>query len=98
MIVFYIAYFYFFYPEVNKPNIHNNIIDISDFQNWVNVLFSSTGFYLKSKVIEGSHKVKSIFFNFWAPLLKMYIFEVVTFFSGLVFIQWTQFFSGSTYL
>ena len=23
----------FFYPEINKPNIHNNIIEISSFQN-----------------------------------------------------------------
>ena len=75
---------------MNKPNIRNNIIDISSFQNELNGLFSSTGFYLKSKVIEGSHKGKNMFFNFWA-LLKMYIFEVVTFFSCLVFIQSTQF-------
>ena len=83
---------------MNKPNIRNNIIDISSFQNGLNGLFSSTGFYLKSKVIEGSHKGKNMFFNFWALLLKMYIFEVVTFFSCLVVIQSTQFFSGSTYL
>ena len=36
--------------------------------------------------------------NFWALLLKMYIFEVVTFFSCLMVIQSTQFFSGSSYL
>ena len=42
---------------MNKPNIHNNVIGgISSFQNEFNDLFSATGFYLKSKVIEGSHK------------------------------------------
>ena len=50
-----------------------------------------TTFLAKSKVTEGSHKEKNHF-------LKMYIFEVVTFFSCLVVIQSTQFFSGSTYL
>ena len=63
--------FNLFYPEINKPNIHNNIIDISSFQNGLNDPFSSTGFYFKSKVIEGSYK---------GILLKMYIFEVVPFF------------------
>ena len=85
--------FNLFYPEINKPNIHNNIIDISSFQNGLKDLFSSTGLYLKSKVVG-----ENMFFNFWTPLLKMYIFEVVTFFSCLVVIQSTQFFSGSTYL
>ena len=42
-------------------------------------------------------RVRKMFFDFWALLLKMYIFEVATFFSCLVFIQSTQFFSGSTY-
>ena len=83
---------------MNIPNMHNNVIDISSFQTGLNVLLSSTGFYFKSKVIEGSHKEKNIFFNFWIPLFKMYIFEAVTFFSCLVVIQSTQFFSGSTYL
>ena len=45
-----------------------------------NDLFSSTGFYLKSKVIEDSHKGKNMFFNFWELLFKMNNFEVVTFF------------------
>ena len=45
-----------------------------------------------------SHKRKNMFFNFWTLLIKMYIFAVVAFFSCLVLIQWTQFFSGSTYL
>ena len=44
---------------------------------------------LTSKVIEGSHKGKNLFFNFWALLLKMYSFDTVTFFSCLVFIQST---------
>ena len=62
-----------------------------------NDLFSSTGFYLKSKVIEDGHKGKNMFFNFWELLFKMNNFEVVTFFFCLVFIQSTQFFSGSTF-
>ena len=90
--------FNFFYLRINKPNIHNNIIGISSFETGINDLFSLTGFYFKSKVIEGSHKGKNMFFNFWALLLKMYIFEVVTLFSRLVVIQTTQCFSGSTYL
>ena len=61
------------------PNIHNNIIDISSFSTGLNILFSSTGFYFKSKVIEGLHKRKNMFFNFWALLPKIYIFEVVIF-------------------
>ena len=44
--------------------MHNNIIDISSFQTGLNVLFSSTGFYFKSKVIEGSHKGENMFFKF----------------------------------
>ena len=45
---------------MNKPNIHNNIIgSISSFQNGLNNLFSSTGFYFESKVIEGSHEGKN---------------------------------------
>ena len=36
--------------------MHNYIIDISSFQNGLDDLLNSTGFYLKSKVIEGSHK------------------------------------------
>ena len=83
--------FNFLYPEINKANIHNNIIDISSFQNGLNDLYSSTGFYLKSKVIEGSHKGKKMFFNILALLFKIYIFEVVTFFSFVVVIQSTQF-------
>ena len=70
----------FFYPKINKPSIHNNIINISSFQNGLNNLFSPTGFSLKSKVIEGNHKGKNMFFNFWALLLKMCIFAVVAFF------------------
>ena len=60
--------------------MHNNIIGISSFQNRLNDLFSSTGFYLESKVIEGSCKGKNTFFNFWALLLKMYIFRLRNFF------------------
>ena len=88
--------FNFFYLRINKPNMQNKIIVISSFQTGFSDLFSSTGFYFKSKVIEGSHNRKNMFLNFWALFLKIYIFQVVTFFSHLV-IQSTQFFSGSTY-
>ena len=87
-----------FYLSINKPNIRNIIIGISSFQTGLKDPFSSTGFYFKSKVIEVSHKGKNMLFNFWALLLKMYISEVATFFSCLVVIQSTQFFSGSTHL
>ena len=66
--------------------MHNKIIDILSLQIGLNDLFSSNGFYLESKIIEGNRKGKNIFFNFWRLLLKMYIFEVVTFFSCLVVI------------
>ena len=80
-LFFFILYiFSFFCPEINKPNIHNNINDILSFQNGLNVLLSSTGFYLKSKVVEGSHRGENLFSNFWTLLLKIYIFEIVTFF------------------
>ena len=75
-----IAYFYLLcFLSENKPNIHNNIIDISSFQNGLNNFFSSAGFYLKSEALEGSRKGKNMFFNFRALFLKMYIFAVVTF-------------------
>ena len=41
---------------MNKPNIHTNI-GISSFQNGFNNLFSSTGFYYKSKIVKGCHEV-----------------------------------------
>ena len=97
LLFFTLDIFIFFLSE-NKPNMCNNIIDISSFQNGLIDLFSSTGFYFKSKVIESSHKGKNMFFNLCTLLLKTYIFEVVTFFSCIVVIQSTQFFSGSTYL
>ena len=52
-ILFYILelLFFTFYLRINKPNIHNNIIGISSFQNGLNDRFSSTGFLFKSKVI-----------------------------------------------
>ena len=63
IILFYTEYFQFFLSR-NKPNIHNKIIDISSFPNGLNNLFSSTGVYLKSKVIVGSHKGKICFLIF----------------------------------
>ena len=47
-------YIYIFLCENKSNKHHNNIIDISSFENGLNI-FSSTGFYLKSKVIEGNH-------------------------------------------
>ena len=70
---------FFNYMKTNKPNIHNKIIDIASLKNELNNLFLSTGLYLKSNVLV-SHKGENMFFNFWALLLKMYIFAVVTFF------------------
>ena len=51
-----VIFIFFFIPNVNKRNILNNIIDISSFQNELNDVFSSIGFYLRSKIIESSHK------------------------------------------
>ena len=45
--LFYIAYFQFFYSEINEQIIHNSITNISSFQNGLNDLFSSTGSYLE---------------------------------------------------
>ena len=88
----------FFYPRMNKPNIHSNIIVISSFQNGLNDLFSSTGFSFGAKLYKAVIRGIHVFFNFCTLFLKIYIFEVVTFFSCLVLIQSTQFFSGSTYV
>ena len=52
---------------MHKSNTNNNIIDISNFHS-----FSPDGFYFKSKIIEGSHKVKKCFFNFRIIFLKMF--------------------------
>ena len=66
---------------MNKLNIHNNNDGISSFQNGLNELFSSTGFYFKSKVIEGFHKGGEDVFLNYGPFFKMYVFiEVVIFF------------------
>ena len=71
--------FNFFYLKINKSNRHNNTIDISSFQNGLDNLFSTTGFYFKSKILEGSHKGKicfSIFGHFFSKctLLKLWLF------------------------
>ena len=55
-------------------------------------IFSSTGFYFNRNVIKGSHKEKNMF------LIFGHIFEVLIFFSRLVVIQSTQFFSSNKYL
>ena len=67
MFFFALHNFNFFY----KPNIHNNISNISSFENGLRNLFSSTGFCLKSKVIESNHKEKNMFLNFWTNFPKM---------------------------
>ena len=92
-------FLFLLYHRINKPNIHNNVIGISSFQNGLQNLFSSTGFCFKSKVIEGSHKGKNmLFLSFEHLFSKCTIFMFVTFFSCLVVIQSTQFLSGRTYL
>ena len=85
----------FFYARTNKPNIHNNT-GISSFKNGLKDLFSLTGFFVESKVIEGSHKGKNNFFFFYlgALFLKMYIFEIVTFFFSLSGYPINSIFSG----
>ena len=72
-----------FYLRIDKPNIQNNIIVISSFQTGLNELFSSTGFYFESKVIEGSHEKKK----------KKYVFKFLGFFS-----QNFYFWSGDIFL
>ena len=74
IILFYIAYFYFFYPRINEPNLHNDLISISSFQSGLNNFFGSIFFYFNSKVIEGSHKEKNKFFNFWGTFWGCDIF------------------------
>ena len=56
-LIFFTSYLFLFfiYPRMNSPYIHANIIDISGFQNELNHPFSSTGFYFKGKMVEGSH-------------------------------------------
>ena len=54
----------------NKPSIHNNIIGFSSFQNGLNNLLSSTGFYFKGKVIEGRHNWKKIMI-FWSAFAQI---------------------------
>ena len=60
----------FFYPGINRLNMHNNGIAILSFKNGLTNLFSSTGFYFKSKIVEGSHKGKICFLIFGNFFLK----------------------------
>ena len=95
IILAYVACFNFFYARTNKPNIHNNT-DISSFKNGLNELFSLTGFFVESKVIEGSHKGKNDDFFILGHFFSKCIFlRLWHFFSRLVVIQSTQFFSGT---
>ena len=50
--------------------MHNNGIAILSFKNGLTNLFSSTGFYFKSKIVEGSHKGKICFLIFGNFFLK----------------------------
>ena len=67
LFFFTLHFFKTFYPRMNKSNIHNNIIGILSFQTDLNNLFSSNGFYFKSKVIEGSQG--------WALFLKIHFWD-----------------------
>ena len=70
--------FKLFHSRMNKPNIYNNIISISSFQNGHNDLIKSTCFYFKTKVMEGSHKGKNnVFF-----LSLGTFFQIVYFWSS----------------
>ena len=63
--------FYIIYPRMKKSNqTYKTTSGISSFQNGFNHLFSSTGFYFKSKVIEASHTRKNMSFNFGAFFSK----------------------------
>ena len=42
---------------MNKSYMHTNITLISCFQNGFNHPFTSTDFYIKSKVVEGIHEI-----------------------------------------
>ena len=79
--------------QTHKKNI---IGSISSFRNLRQ--YSSTGFFFKSKVIEGNHKRK-VFFNFWALFFKKNIhFWGCDIFSYPVVIQSTQSFSGQIHV
>ena len=67
----------------NKSNKHNNINGISSFRNGLNNLFSSTGFYFKSEVIEGSHKGENIFFSIFGHFSSKNTFSRLWYFFFL---------------
>ena len=46
IILFTLHIFNFFYLEINKPDMHNNIIDISSSQYGFNNFLNSTGFLI----------------------------------------------------
>ena len=83
LFFFALLIFDFFY----KPNIRNNLSDISSFEKELNKLSGSAGFYLKSKTIEGSHKGKGMFFNFGHFFSKCTFLQLCHFFSSLVIVQ-----------
>ena len=89
--------FQFFYLRINKLNVRNNIIDISSFQTGLKDLFRPTGFYFKSKVIEGSNKRKNIYFFIFGHFFSKCTFAKLCCFFRLVDIQSTQFFNGSSH-
>ena len=67
-----------------KPDIHNNIIyGISSFQNGLHDLLAQLVSILRAKSSKVVIRGKMVcFFYFWALFFKMYIFEVLTFFSS----------------
>ena len=69
---------------MDKSYIHNTILGISSFQNGPNHSLNLTDFYFKNKRTKLWKAVTTckitMFFSCWPFFLKMYIFEVVTFF------------------
>ena len=75
-------FLFLFYPRINKPDIHNNFIGISHFQNGLQNVSSSTSLHFKSKAREGSHMRKNMFFiHLLMLVLKIYHFCICDIFS-----------------
>ena len=74
-----------FDPRINKLYIHRNINDIFSFQNMLNLPFSSTSFYFKRKILEGSHEIH-IFDD--EAFLKLATVAVLTEKSVFLFLSW----------
>ena len=92
-------FFKTFYQRMNKPKYAITsfaIFQVSEIglTTFLTQLVSILTAKLQKVVIRG----KIMFLNFRTFFLKTYIVMVVTFFFGLVVIQSTKFFSGTTYL